>query len=128
MGAGFSTEMLSEDGVWGSVSLWDKECKKRPGEGGKNNWYMLAPEIFDDLGAQIESMFINPDGKNINANCGSQHPEALARKVVENSADIGLAFDGDGDRLIVSDEKGNIIRGDQILAICARNMATARTI
>ena len=49
MGAGFSTEMLSEDGVWGSVSLWDNECKKRPGEGGKNNWYMLAPEIFEML-------------------------------------------------------------------------------
>jgi hypothetical protein len=49
MGAGFSTELLSEDGVWGSVSLWDKECKKRPGEGGKNNWYMLAPDIFDGL-------------------------------------------------------------------------------
>ncbi|PQP35101.1 phosphoglucosamine mutase [Desulfobacteraceae bacterium SEEP-SAG9] len=84
--------------------------------------YRIAPEIFDDLGAQIESIFINPDGKNINANCGSQHPEALARKVMENSADIGIAFDGDGDRLIVSDEKGNIIRGDQILAICARDM------
>jgi hypothetical protein len=49
MGAGFSTEMLSEDGVWGSVSLWDEECKKRPDEGGKNNWYMLAPDIFDGL-------------------------------------------------------------------------------
>ena len=49
MGAGFSTEMLSENGVWGSVSLWDNECKKRPGEGGKNNWYMLAPDIFDGL-------------------------------------------------------------------------------
>jgi phosphoglucosamine mutase len=84
--------------------------------------YRVAPELFDNLGAQIESMFINPDGKNINANCGSQHPEALARKVVENNADIGLAFDGDGDRLIVTDEKGTIIHGDQILAICARDM------
>jgi phosphoglucosamine mutase len=84
--------------------------------------YRVAPELFEDLGAQIEAMFINPDGKNINADCGSQHPGALARKVVENNADIGLAFDGDGDRLIVADEKGNIIRGDQILAICARDM------
>jgi phosphoglucosamine mutase len=84
--------------------------------------YRVAPQLFENLGAQIETMFVNPDGKNINANCGSQHPEALAEKVVENNADIGLAFDGDGDRLIVADEKGNIIHGDQILAICAREM------
>lgn len=81
--------------------------------------YRVAPKLFADLGADVESIFINPDGKNINDNCGSQYPELLAEKVVEKGADIGLAFDGDGDRLIVVDEKGNVLTGDQILFIYA---------
>ncbi len=84
--------------------------------------YRTAPEIFADLGADVESIFINPDGKNINENCGSQHPEALVKKVVEKGADVGLAFDGDGDRLIAVDENGNVLTGDHILAICAKVM------
>jgi len=84
--------------------------------------YKVAPEIFADLGADIESLFISPDGKNINDNCGSQHTETLKEKVVETGADIGLAFDGDGDRLIAVDEKGNVITGDRILIICAKTM------
>lgn len=81
--------------------------------------YRVAPKLFADLGTDVESIFINPDGKNINDNCGSQYPELLAEKVVEKGADIGLAFDGDGDRLVVIDEKGNVLTGDQILFICA---------
>ena len=69
-----------------------------------------------------EALFINPDGKNINDNCGSQHPEVLQKNVVERGADIGVAFDGDGDRLIAVDEKGNVATGDQILAVCAKYM------
>ena len=84
--------------------------------------YRVAPKLFADLGADVESIFINPDGKNINDNCGSQHTEILSEKVVEKKAAIGLAFDGDGDRLIVIDEKGNILTGDQILFICATAM------
>jgi len=84
--------------------------------------YQAAPELFADLGADVESFFISPDGKNINENCGSQHPEYLAEKVSEKGAQIGLAFDGDGDRLIAVDEKGNVITGDQILIICAKMM------
>lgn len=84
--------------------------------------YRVAPKLFADLGADVESIFINPDGKNINDNCGSQYPELLAEKVVEKGADIGLAFDGDGDRLVVIDEKGNVLTGDQILFICATAM------
>ena len=84
--------------------------------------YRVAPKLFANLGANVESIFINPDGKNINDNCGSQHPEILSKKVVEKGADIGLAFDGDGDRLIVIDEKGNVLTGDQILFICATAM------
>jgi phosphoglucosamine mutase len=65
-------------------------------------------------------LFNTPNGTNINAGCGSEHPESLARKVVEKDADVGLAFDGDGDRLIVVDELGHRLAGDQILAISAR--------
>ncbi|HUV50422.1 MAG TPA: phosphoglucosamine mutase [Anaerolineae bacterium] len=84
--------------------------------------YRVAPKLFAGLGANVESIFINPDGKNINDNCGSQHPEILSKKVVEKGADIGLAFDGDGDRLIAVDEKGNILTGDQMIFICAAVM------
>ena len=90
--------------------------------------YKVAPEIFANLGADVESIFVNPDGKNINASCGSQHPETLQKKVVANKADIGFAFDGDGDRLIAVDEKGNVITGDMILAICAKFMMKKQTL
>jgi len=82
--------------------------------------YAVAPKLFSDLGAEVETMFTAPDGKNINANCGSQHPEHLAKKVLQKDADIGLAFDGDGDRLIAVDEKGKLVSGDQILVLCAK--------
>ncbi|MCP4106476.1 MAG: phosphoglucosamine mutase [Desulfobacteraceae bacterium] len=84
--------------------------------------YKVAPEIFAYLGAEIELMFVSPDGRNINEECGSQHPEIMAGMITERDADIGLAFDGDGDRLTAVDETGNIVSGDQILAICAKNM------
>ncbi|QTA92519.1 phosphoglucosamine mutase [Desulfonema magnum] len=86
--------------------------------------YRVGPEIFTQLGANVEALFVSPDGKNINENCGSQHTETLQKKVTEQGADIGLAFDGDGDRLIAIDDKGNIVTGDQILAICAKSMKT----
>ncbi len=82
----------------------------------------VAPELFVRLEAELELLFIDPDGRNINENCGSQHTAELRKSVLEKGADIGLAFDGDGDRLIAVDEKGNVITGDQILAICAKNM------
>jgi len=81
--------------------------------------YQVAPELFKELGANIDSLFIKPDGKNINENCGSQHPQALIEIVLKKEADIGLAFDGDGDRLIAVDENGSVLTGDQILAVCA---------
>jgi phosphoglucosamine mutase len=82
--------------------------------------YAVAPQLFSHLGAQIETISVNPDGKNINAGCGSEHPEALIATVIAAKADIGLAFDGDGDRLVAVDEQGRVIAGDRILAICAR--------
>jgi phosphoglucosamine mutase len=79
-----------------------------------------APLLFNKLGAQVFAVFDRPDGKNINLNCGSQHPEALGQKVLEAKAQMGLAFDGDGDRLISVDEQGEPLTGDQALAILAK--------
>lgn len=84
--------------------------------------HKVAPMLFDDLGADVDVIGNAPDGKNINDMCGSQHTGGLTQKVVDKQADIGLAFDGDGDRLIAVDERGNEMTGDQILAICANMM------
>lgn len=82
--------------------------------------YKVAPEMFWELGAKVETIHNQPNGLNINDHCGSQHTSDLSKRVVETGAAIGLAFDGDGDRLIAVDEKGREITGDQILLICAR--------
>jgi len=82
----------------------------------------IAPKLFSDLGAQVEALASEPNGKNINDGCGSEHPEGLIERVLETGADLGLAFDGDGDRLTAVDEKGGVLSGDQILAICARDL------
>jgi phosphoglucosamine mutase len=84
--------------------------------------YRVAPDTFFELGADVTSLFDEPNGENINANCGSQHPETLAQEVVKGKADVGFAFDGDGDRLIAVDEKGALLTGDQVMAICAMEM------
>jgi len=84
--------------------------------------FEVAPAIFTQLGAKVTTLFDTPDGKNINDNCGSQHPDNLVKRVVKNGAHIGLAFDGDGDRLMAVDEKGTVATGDQILAVCAKFM------
>lgn len=82
--------------------------------------YKVAPIVFTELGADVTTLNCEPNGLNINANCGSQHTEALIRKVRETGAHIGLAFDGDGDRVIAVDEMGGELTGDHILAICAQ--------
>jgi phosphoglucosamine mutase len=79
----------------------------------------VAPEVFTELGVEITTFFDKPDGRNINLNCGSQHTEALAAEVLRQKADAGFAFDGDGDRVIAVDDKGNILTGDRMLAICS---------
>ncbi len=90
--------------------------------------YKVAPALFQQLGAHVIPLFCAPNGLNINAGCGSQHPEVLAQTVLDQNADIGLAFDGDGDRLIAVDEKGKVLSGDQILAICAKDMKATGTL
>lgn len=84
--------------------------------------YKVAPTLFSEMRAGVIALNVDPDGQNINLDCGALYPESLAKAVVENKADIGLAFDGDGDRLIAVDEKGNIVSGDKIIAICANKL------
>ncbi len=81
--------------------------------------YLSAPVVFWELGAEVIQIGVKPDGLNINKECGSTDTKLLSEKVRENNADIGLALDGDGDRLIISDENGEIIDGDQILGLLA---------
>lgn len=82
----------------------------------------LATHLFADLEADLSTMGSSPNGLNINDGVGSTHPEALAAFLREKEADVGLAFDGDGDRLIAIDENGDIVDGDQIMYICAKHM------
>ena len=81
--------------------------------------YKAAPQALFELGADVVPINVDPDGFNINKDCGAVYPKNMAAAVIDNNADIGIAFDGDADRLIVSDEKGNIIDGDQLLAVLA---------
>ena len=81
--------------------------------------YRVAPVVFDDLGAKLSCIGVNPNGLNINKDCGSTHPEALREKVLELKADFGVAFDGDGDRVLMVDHKGELVDGDELLYIIA---------
>ncbi len=90
--------------------------------------YRVAPAVFAELGIEVITLFDQPDGKNINLNCGSQHTEALAREVLRQKADAGFAFDGDGDRVIAVDDKGNVLAGDRILAICSAILKRERSL
>ncbi|HLL04533.1 MAG TPA: phosphoglucosamine mutase [Myxococcaceae bacterium] len=80
--------------------------------------YKTAPAVLEELGAKVISLGVSPDGTNINDKCGALHPESLARAVLQHGAHLGLALDGDADRLIVVDEKGKVVDGDAIMAIC----------
>ena len=82
--------------------------------------YKVAPHVFWELGADVHTIHVSPDGMNINHNCGAMHTEALAEAVLKEKAAVGLAFDGDGDRLIAVDDKGKQVTGDTIIALCAR--------
>ncbi len=79
--------------------------------------YKVGPEVFDELGAEVVSVGVHPDGENINEGCGALYPEKLADLVLQEGADVGVAIDGDADRLICVDEKGTIVDGDELLAI-----------
>jgi phosphoglucosamine mutase len=89
--------------------------------------FRVAPMLFEALGVDIECIGVKPNGLNINADCGSEHTHSLQQAVVERGADVGLALDGDGDRLIAIDEKGKRLSGDHVLAICAIYANNAKT-
>jgi phosphoglucosamine mutase len=84
--------------------------------------YKVAPHVFWELGADVHAIHNDPNGLNINDECGSQYTKDLSKAVLKEKAAIGMAFDGDGDRIIVVDEKGNTLTGDQIVAICANTL------
>jgi phosphoglucosamine mutase len=81
--------------------------------------YKVAPAVLEELGAEVVTLGVKPNGTNINAGCGSLHPEVISRAVREHNADLGIALDGDADRVIFVDEHGNEVDGDRIMAICA---------
>ncbi|RII30571.1 MAG: phosphoglucosamine mutase [Geobacter sp.] len=84
--------------------------------------YKVAPAVFEELGAEVVPLGVKPNGTNINAGFGSLHPEVISEAVKQHRADIGIALDGDADRVIVCDEFGNEVDGDHIMAICATDM------
>jgi len=84
--------------------------------------YRVAPEVFEELGAEVIPLGVRPNGKNINYKCGATHPQTMATLVKRHKADLGVAFDGDGDRVIMVDSDGREVDGDHIMAICARDM------
>jgi phosphoglucosamine mutase len=84
--------------------------------------YVVGPTALEELGAEVFRMGVSPNGRNINEDCGSLHPEKVAAKVNEVRADVGIALDGDADRVVMVDEKGTILDGDQLLALCAGDM------
>jgi len=84
--------------------------------------YRVAPEVLTELGADVIRLATGPDGRNINRNCGSEHTERMQQITVRAEAHVGLAFDGDGDRVIMADETGAICDGDVVMAICCRHM------
>lgn len=90
--------------------------------------YYTSVKALKDLGADLVAIHTKPDGTNINANCGSTHMEELQARVVYEKADVGLAFDGDADRMLAVDEKGNLVDGDQLMAICGCHMKKKGTL
>ena len=90
--------------------------------------YQVAPQVFSELGADVVVMAAEPDGFNINQACGSTEPQALRKKVVEEKADFGIAFDGDGDRLAMVDSHGALLDGDQLLYVIARDRQRRATL
>ncbi|HSA80507.1 MAG TPA: phosphoglucosamine mutase, partial [Geminicoccaceae bacterium] len=83
--------------------------------------YGVAPKVLWELGAEVIELGTSPNGFNINARCGSTHPQAMCAAVLEHRADLGMALDGDADRIVLADERGELIDGDQILALLAQS-------
>lgn len=90
--------------------------------------YKMAPVIFSELGAEVIALGVNPNGQNINKNCGALHPEVVGRAVLKHKADLGIALDGDGDRVAIVDDQGRYLDGDYLMAICGVEMLREKTL
>ncbi|MBI3183038.1 MAG: phosphoglucosamine mutase [Myxococcales bacterium] len=90
--------------------------------------YRVAPAVLEELGAKVIKLGVEPDGKNINHRCGALHPENLAKAVLKSGAQLGIALDGDADRLMVVDERGKVVDGDAIMAICTGEMVAQKAL
>ncbi len=90
--------------------------------------YKVAPAVFEELGANVVSLGVKPNGKNINDGCGAVYPEAMARAVEKHGAQLGLALDGDADRVILADEKGRIVDGDAVMAVVGRDLLARKAL
>ena len=88
--------------------------------------YIVAPTVLRELGAEVIVLSDKPDGYNINTNCGATHPEALSQKVIETRADIGIALDGDADRIVIVDEKGEVVDGDKLIGALAIHLKNSK--
>ncbi|HEY4180804.1 MAG TPA: phosphoglucosamine mutase [Kofleriaceae bacterium] len=91
-------------------------------DGANGAAYRVGPAVFEELGAKVIAIHTNPNGKNINAGAGALHPQVMADMVRHHDAHVGVAFDGDADRLVLCDEKGNVVDGDAVMALCATRM------
>ena len=124
-GAGGSDKALPDAGdiyresAKASISGMDLSGLKLVLDAGNGAGYLVGPEIFRELGAEVVEIAVEPDGKNINRDCGALHAEAAGRMVKECGADLGVCLDGDADRVIFTDESGQIVSGDKTLAMCA---------
>ncbi len=90
--------------------------------------YKVGPTVLSELGAEVFALGVEPNGRNINENCGSLHPEVTAAKLREVRADVGIAVDGDADRVVMVDEKGEVLDGDMLIALLAREMHDRKTL
>jgi phosphoglucosamine mutase len=90
--------------------------------------YRVAPAVFEELGAKVITIGVSPDGKNINKGFGALFPDTMRKAVVKSGADLGIALDGDADRLIVADEKGEVVDGDAVMAICGLDLLARRAL
>ena len=88
--------------------------------------YRVAPQILRELGAEVITRYNSPDGTNINRKCGSLYPEVVRSEVLKEKADVGISLDGDGDRVIPIDEKGEVVDGDQVMTLCAQELIKKR--
>lgn len=97
-------------------------------DGAHGAGYKVGPAVFEELGAKVYSINTEPDGKNINEGAGALYPEKMCEEVVRRGANLGIALDGDGDRVIICDERGQVVDGDAVMALCASRMLSEGTL